>query len=56
MQTSRFPFAVIAFDLDGTLVDTAPDLTAALNHALGSLGRPAIDPESVAGGRRSRMR
>jgi len=23
----------IAFDLDGTLVDTAPDLIAALNHA-----------------------
>ncbi|GGE91350.1 phosphoglycolate phosphatase [Sphingomonas prati] len=47
MQTSRFPFTVVAFDLDGTLVDTAPDLTAALNNALGSLGRPAIDPESV---------
>lgn len=47
MQKSRFPFAVVAFDLDGTLVDTAPDLTTALNHALGTLGRPAIPPESV---------
>jgi phosphoglycolate phosphatase len=37
----------IVFDLDGTLVDTAPDLTAALNHALGTLGRPTVDPESV---------
>ncbi len=35
------------FDLDGTLVDTAPDLTAALNYALGVLGRPAVPPESV---------
>ena len=26
--------AVIAFDLDGTLVDTAPDLIGTLNHLL----------------------
>ena len=44
---SDFPFDVVAFDLDGTLADTAPDLTAALNHALGVLGRAPIDPESV---------
>jgi phosphoglycolate phosphatase len=42
-----FPFDVVAFDLDGTLADTAPDLTAALDHTLAALGRPAIDPESV---------
>jgi phosphoglycolate phosphatase len=41
------PFPVVAFDLDGTLVDTAPDLAAALNHALAELGRPAVDPASV---------
>jgi len=29
-----FDGAVIAFDLDGTLVDTAPDLVAVLNHIL----------------------
>ena len=28
----------IVFDLDGTLVDTAPDLTVAVNHALALLG------------------
>ncbi|MGE0408592.1 MAG: HAD-IA family hydrolase [Amphiplicatus sp.] len=28
----------IVFDLDGTLVDTAGDLTAAMNHALGEAG------------------
>src|SRR5687768_13237316 len=42
-----FPFDVVAFDLDGTLADTAPDLTAALNHALGVLGRPPVPPEDV---------
>jgi phosphoglycolate phosphatase len=42
-----FPFDVVAFDLDGTLADTAPDLAAALNHTLGVLGRPGVDPDSV---------
>ena len=28
----------LVFDLDGTLVDTAPDLVAATNHALADLG------------------
>ena len=30
--------ATIVFDLDGTLVDTAPDLMSATNHALGLAG------------------
>lgn len=42
-----FPFDVVAFDLDGTLADTAPDLASALNHALAALGRPGVAPESV---------
>ena len=42
-----FPFDVVAFDLDGTLADTAFDLAAALNHTLGVLGRPGVEPESV---------
>lgn len=42
-----FPFDVVVFDLDGTLADTAPDLAAALNHALERLGRPAVGPASV---------
>lgn len=44
---AAFPFDVVAFDLDGTLADTLPDITAALNHALGTLGRPDLDPDSV---------
>ena len=33
---------VLIFDLDGTLVDTAPDLLDALNAILESEGRPAV--------------
>ena len=32
----------IVFDLDGTLVDTAPDLTAALNAVMRSIGRAEV--------------
>ena len=35
------------FDLDGTLVDTAPDLGLALNEALNLNGLPAIPDEIV---------
>ena len=42
-----FPFDVVAFDLDGTLADTAPDLTAALNHALGRLGHAPVPAAEV---------
>ncbi len=37
----------LVFDLDGTLVDTAPDLAGATNHALAEQGLSAVDPESV---------
>jgi phosphoglycolate phosphatase len=32
----------VVFDLDGTLVDTAPDLVAATNHALSDIALPAV--------------
>jgi phosphoglycolate phosphatase len=42
-----FPFDVVAFDLDGTLADTAPDLAAALNRVLAGFGRPPIPADDV---------
>jgi phosphoglycolate phosphatase len=39
--------AVIAFDLDGTLVETAPDLIGALNVVLGERGLPQVPVASA---------
>jgi phosphoglycolate phosphatase len=38
---------IIVFDLDGTLVDTAPDLLDSLNHCLGLARMPAVDEISL---------
>ena len=37
----------ILFDLDGTLVDTAPDLVLAHNHVMKKFGYPSKSPEEV---------
>jgi tetratricopeptide (TPR) repeat protein len=42
-------FAVVVFDLDGTLIDSAPDLTAALNYMLAQLGREQLSQAKVLG-------
>ncbi|MEM0899895.1 MAG: HAD family hydrolase [Pseudomonadota bacterium] len=38
---------IVVFDLDGTLVDTAPDLLASLNHVLNAEGLPTTDIEAL---------
>lgn len=43
-----WPKAVL-FDLDGTLVDSAPDIHAALNEVLASYGEPPFTLEAVTG-------
>lgn len=39
--------ALIAFDLDGTLVDSAPDLAYCIDTLLQEMGRPAVGLERV---------
>lgn len=43
MNNSTEPIRAIAFDLDGTLVDSAPDIGHALNSALQLAGLPGFD-------------
>ncbi|MBA4049234.1 MAG: phosphoglycolate phosphatase, partial [Sphingomonas sp.] len=45
--TNRVPFDIVGFDLDGTLLDTSPDLAAAVNHALTLAGRPLLNADQV---------
>lgn len=48
-----FPFDVVGFDLDGTLLDTHEDLAAAVNHALALIDRapvPASEVRKLVGG------
>lgn len=46
---ASFPFKIVGFDLDGTLLDTRADLGAAVNHALALAGRPPVPLDQVAG-------
>ena len=39
--------ATLVFDLDGTLVDTAPDLIAATNHVLAGIGLPGVSEHEL---------
>jgi phosphoglycolate phosphatase len=48
-MTSKIAVDLIVFDLDGTLADTLPDLTAAANFACRRLGLPQHSPEAVRG-------
>lgn len=38
---------LVMFDLDGTLIDSVPDLAAAIDHMLATLGRPPAGIERV---------
>lgn len=55
---TAFPFRIVGFDLDGTLLDTQGDLGAAVNHALSLVGRPPVsarEVRSLVGGGARRM-
>jgi phosphoglycolate phosphatase len=42
-----FPFQALVFDLDGTLIDSAPDMTRVLNRTLAEFGRTALTEAQV---------
>ena len=42
-------FAHVAFDLDGTLIDSRADLASSVNHVLRTLGIPEQAPETLYG-------
>ncbi len=44
---TQFPFDMVGFDLDGTLLDTSEDLAAAVNHALESSGRDPLPVDHI---------
>src|SRR5690606_17689228 len=47
MSSGELAGATIVFDLDGTLVDTAPDLVRALNETMDLEGLPRVKIETV---------
>ncbi|WP_420144764.1 HAD family hydrolase [Sphingobium sp.] len=44
---TSIPFDIVGFDLDGTLFDTSGDLAAAVNYAIGTIGRPPFPSSAI---------
>ena len=57
LGSSQFPLTSVLFDLDGTLLDTAPDFVLSMNRLLQQEGRPplpaALIREQVSNGSRA---
>lgn len=47
LPSSSIPFDIVGFDLDGTLIDTSGDLAAAVNYAIGTIGRPPFPVAAI---------
>jgi phosphoglycolate phosphatase len=52
MSTAKFAVEAVLFDLDGTLVDSLPDIALSANRMLAELGRPQ---SAVSSARASRI-
>jgi phosphoglycolate phosphatase len=46
-STSHSPFQLVMFDLDGTLIETAPEIADATNDTLTQFGLPAVTQQQV---------
>lgn len=46
---NKLPYDLVIFDVDGTLVDSLPDIAWALNVTLSGAGLPTLHVETVAG-------
>ncbi|WP_114856983.1 HAD-IA family hydrolase [Azospirillum brasilense] len=46
---AAIPFSAVVFDLDGTLIDSARDMTRVLNRTLSRFDRPAVSEKQVRG-------
>ena len=44
---TAFPFDIVAFDLDGTLADTIPDIAGGINRMLADFGRAPLTEAEV---------
>lgn len=47
LMSTGFKLSCVLFDLDGTLVDTAPDLILCLNKALSSHGQASVSADTI---------
>lgn len=47
MKPDTTPMSAVLFDLDGTLIDTAPDFIRCLNELRQQHGLPALPPEQI---------
>lgn len=46
-MSARIPFDLVLFDLDGTLIETAPEIADAVNDTLSRLRLPAVSQQQV---------
>lgn len=46
-QSLKTSIECVLFDLDGTLIDTAPDFVRVMNKLLAENDRPPLDPEAI---------